>query len=500
VDGLIELVKQRFPTLLGDVDSAFINLCASTPAPDDTFVLTALQTWSPVPSQSFNADGSPIPVIVHVTPSPAAQITTNLVQYLSNVPPIPSYGNLPGPSTTNVADERRPSLLPWDNFHAEVRHLVMTVASQSDGRFPPTKWIPRVRISDEVSQLQPFIWDNVLNPVVAPFHGYHFTHPRDCQFSVAAEPDFVLWRDVGQSSVEVTGFVEVKGKWSVPSETNIRAQYESNRYVTGAVNQLFSYLALNHRSAGILTTYDMTWFFERREENGEEHLYVSDGIPFDSQNPTLFQCLAYFIGNVASNVNFKSPPSSRTSTPKQLRKYSSTQEMAGSPLKQSFSADDLSTGLKIGEGRTGNVFLADSNLTALKTLDVSKRPHLVPEIQNEIAIYARLKPLQGRVIPSFRYCGLVEGILLVVGLDYSGKPPSRLNQNQKAALVHGLSEIHSYGILHGDIRLENIVVDSDGHPFIIDFALSSFESNPEKLNEELDQLRTLLSSLSDSKS
>ena len=48
-----------------------------------------------------------------------------------------------------------------------------------------------------------------------------------------------------------------------------------------------------------------------------------------------------------------------------------------------------------------------------------------------------------------------------------------------------LNEIHSYGILHGDIRLENIVVDSAGHPFIVDFALSSLESNPEKLNEEL---------------
>ena len=61
----------------------------------------------------------------------------------------------------------------------------------------------------------------------------------------------------------------------------------------------------------------------------------------------------------------------------------------------------------------------------------------------------------------------------------------RLDQNQKEVLVEGLSEIHSYGILHGDIRLENIVVDSAGHPFIVDFALSSLESNPEKLNEEL---------------
>lgn len=427
---------------------------------------------------------------------PAPQVTVNLLEYLSIIPPTPSYGNLPGPSTTAVADQRRPSLLPWDNYQAEVRNWVVTVASESVERLSPPTWMPRASISNEVSELQPFIRHNVLNPVVYPFNGYHFTNHRDCLATVKAEPDFVLWRgDDGQSSVEVIGFVEVKGKWSVPSETNIREQYESNRYVAGAVNQLFSYLVLNHRKAGILTTYDMTWFFERREENGEEHLYVSDGIPFDSQSPSLFQCIAYFIGNVASSADFKSPPSSRTTSPRLLRKYSKVQEMQRSPLSQSFSADDLNTGPKIGEGRTGNVFLADSDLTALKTLDISKRPHLVSEILNEIAIYAKLEQLQGRIIPTFRYCGLVEDVLFVLGVDYAGKVPSRLNQNQKEALVQGLSEIHSYGILHGDIRLENIVVDSEGNPFIIDFALSTYESDPEKLSEELDSLRTLVSSL-----
>ncbi|KAI3655399.1 hypothetical protein MP638_005306, partial [Amoeboaphelidium occidentale] len=246
--------------------------------------------------------------------------------------------------------------------------------------------------------------------------------------------------------------------------------------------------------AGILTTYDMTWFFDRREENGEEFVYVSDGIPFNSEHPTLFQCIGYFMNDVASNIEVKSPPSSKASSARSLLK-SSSQEMIRSPLSQSFSADDINTGENIGEGRTGSVFLADSNLTALKTLDISKRPKLLPEILNEISIYSKLESLQGRIIPTLRYCGLVEGILFVVGFDYAGRVPKKLDDDQKRKLLDGLAEIHSIGILHGDIKPENIVVDSEGNPFIIDFAFSKIESDPELFEEEFAMFQRLISAL-----
>lgn len=425
----------------------------------------------------------------HVTGDPSGPMKLSLMQYLSIVPPASSYGNTPSRSSTIVNYQRRPSLLPWDNFMEQVRNWASTFASQNDYLYDPPVWVLFNRICDEVSQLQPFISKNILEPVVKPFDGWQFIHFRECGTPLRGEPDFVFVKDGSVHSV-----VEVQGNWNVPAERNIRSQYHSDHHVAGAVDQLYTYLVLNHRKAGVLTTYDMTWFFDRREENGEELVYVSDGIAFNSEHPTLFQCLSYFMHNVASDTEFKSPPSSRASSARSLRE-SSSQEMTRSPLSQSFSADDINTGEKIGEERTGAVFLADSNLTALKTLDIVKKPKLLPEIMNEISMYSKLESLQGRVVPRLRYCGLVEGILFVVGFDYVGNVPETLDENQKRKLSKGLAEIHSMGILHGDIRLGNIVVDSMGNPFIIDFTFSKIESDPELFEEEFSRMQNLLSAL-----
>lgn len=61
--------------------------------------------------------------------------------------------------------------------------------------------------------------------------------------------------------------------------------------------------------------------------------------------------------------------------------------------------------------------------------------------------------------------------------------------------MEGLAEIHSMGILHGDIRLANIVVDSSGDPYIIDFAMSKEESDPKLFKEEFAAFQKLISAL-----
>lgn len=332
----------------------------------------------------------------HITGDPIGPPKLSLVEYLSSIPPAASYGNLPSRSATTVDDTRRPNLLPWDNFKEQVRIWASGLHAHNT-LYDPPGWHLFHEITREVSELQPFIKDNVLGPAVKPFDAWKFVHPTKPELQPGGEPDFV-----GKKNGSLVSLVEVKGKWNVPAERNIRAQYQSDTVVASAVNQLYSYLALYHRKAGILTTYDMTWFFDRREENGEEVTYESDGIEFNCVTPTLFQCIAYFMSEVANDVEFKSPPSSRASSARLLRK-SSSQEMTQSPLKQSFSADDIDAGEFIGVGRTGAVFLADSNLTALKTLDIAKRPTLLPEILNEISMYTKMKALQGKFIPPLRF-------------------------------------------------------------------------------------------------
>lgn len=41
-------------------------------------------------------------------------------------------------------------------------------------------------------------------------------------------------------------------------------------------------------------------------------------------------------------------------------------------------------------------------------------------------------------------------------------------------IVKGVHNLHSKGVIHRDIKLENILLDSNYHPKLIDFGISSF--------------------------
>ncbi|KAJ8327180.1 hypothetical protein O5D80_004589 [Batrachochytrium dendrobatidis] len=74
----------------------------------------------------------------------------------------------------------------------------------------------------------------------------------------------------------------------------------TTRACASALNQLYHYMRLNHRQYGILSSYENTWFVHRNQEcavceepQGHETLYVSEGISFTAQTPTVQQCLSY---------------------------------------------------------------------------------------------------------------------------------------------------------------------------------------------------------------
>lgn len=58
-----------------------------------------------------------------------------------------------------------------------------------------------------------------------------------------------------------------------------------------------------------------------------------------------------------------------------------------------------------------------------------------------------------------------------------------------------LQEIHKVGILHDDIRCENLLIDSWGHASIIDFDQAKKSSSARAMEEEFLHLIDLLNSL-----
>jgi serine/threonine protein kinase len=52
-----------------------------------------------------------------------------------------------------------------------------------------------------------------------------------------------------------------------------------------------------------------------------------------------------------------------------------------------------------------------------------------------------------------------------------------LNHHQLLEIAEGAAYLHSEGIVHGDLRGSNILIDSGHHPRLADFGLGSFSDS-----------------------
>ncbi|CAB4434751.1 unnamed protein product [Rhizophagus irregularis] len=80
------------------------------------------------------------------------------------------------------------------------------------------------------------------------------------------------------------------------------------------------------------------------------------------------------------------------------------------------------------------------------------------------------------------------------GESFASKRNS-ITKEEKLLAIKGLQKIHALGVKHGDIRLDNIMMNrlmDRSHVWWIDFALSEIIGNAEDLEAELFELRYLL--------
>ncbi|RGB25224.1 kinase-like domain-containing protein, partial [Rhizophagus diaphanus] len=122
------------------------------------------------------------------------------------------------------------------------------------------------------------------------------------------------------------------------------------------------------------------------------------------------------------------------------------------------------------------------------SVDLSKAPsYVLEEMQKEVEIYKDLANIQGKYIPKLVCYGYYGGgMSFVIGMTI-----------QKTRAIKGLEAIHKHGILHNDIREENILINDNGVIFLIDFGMASqadtkkkrklFEEEQLKLSQLLDK-------------
>ncbi|CAI2186013.1 5453_t:CDS:2 [Funneliformis geosporum] len=147
--------------------------------------------------------------------------------------------------------------------------------------------------------------------------------------------------------------------------------------------------------------------------------------------------------------------------------------------QQKFSFVDFKFKDILGEGRSGKTLLCEfrGETIALKSVDLSKvPPYVLEEMQKEVEIYKDLDDIQGKYIPKLICYGYYEGgMSFVISMTIVGTSLSeqKIKKQQKTRAIKGLEAIHKHGILHNDIREENILINDNGDIYLIDFGMAS---------------------------
>jgi serine/threonine protein kinase len=123
-------------------------------------------------------------------------------------------------------------------------------------------------------------------------------------------------------------------------------------------------------------------------------------------------------------------------------------------------------------------------MIALKSVDLSKAPsYVLEEMQKEVEIYKDLADIQGKYIPKLVCYGYYGGDMsFVIGLTIVGTMLSnqKITKHQRLKAIKGLEAIHKRGILHNDIREENILINDNNDIYLIDFRMASREDTKKK--------------------
>jgi len=109
-------------------------------------------------------------------------------------------------------------------------------------------------------------------------------------------------------------------------------------------------------------------------------------------------------------------------------------------------------------------------------------PHLQQLLRHEVEVYQQLQELQGASIPKLLAYGPgVNGVGYFLALQFlPGTPLSCKTHGQQPhirdAAAAALRGVHACGILHGDVRKENYIVQSGGRVWVIDFTHATIGS------------------------
>ena len=316
--------------------------------------------------------------------------------------------------------------------------------------------------------------------------------------------------------------IEVKRKHILEGieEQSFPEFYKASEKARMVIQQIYNYMGANELRYGILTTYDNHWFLRREHTK----LWVSKTLPLESKSPPVLKVYAYLTRQAKEDPNSLHPlqipvqahgdnnsyvlrshtklPSSSSLNQQVSSTFVNQQSSSNTSVdQQNYSFTDFKFKSILGEGRSGKTLLCEfhGEMIALKSVDLSKAPsYVLEEMQKEVEIYKDLIDIQGKYIPKLICYGYYGGgMSFVIGMTIVGTSLNehKITKHQRTKALKGLEAIHKHGILHNDIREENILINDNDDIYLIDFGMASWEDTKKKrklFNEEQLKLSQLL--------
>ncbi|RIA83794.1 kinase-like domain-containing protein [Glomus cerebriforme] len=344
-----------------------------------------------------------------------------------------------------------PFYLPYEL----AKNLDMLI-DELNGQESSQEYLSEVDTSQFSSDLELLLWNNLFEEVnqfnfdnKPKFKRPQFMEYSNCfveENTIAGEPDFVVHFISGNSSkfimpieIIMNHVLQEIGEQTFPDF------YKSNENARKAIQQIYIYMTEAQLQYGVLSTYEFHWFLHRPDDEPSV-LYVSKTLSLQSQSPPVLKTYAF----------------------------------------TDFKYIDI-----LGYGRSGKTLLCEcefcENTIALKCTDLSKTPYILEEMRKEVKIYKILFDIQGKYIPNLLCYGYYCGMYYAIGMTLVGTPLNNYNhitENQRNKCLLAIKEIHNRGILHNDIRNENILLNKDGDVYLIDFGMASYYQDA-KGNEKL---------------
>jgi hypothetical protein len=128
-----------------------------------------------------------------------------------------------------------------------------------------------------------------------------------------------------------------------------------------------------------------------------------------------------------------------------------------------------------------------------KIVDNMRYPDAAASLQAEARAYARLRHLQGAVIPKLYGFYEVWGILTLLALQPVGNSVTEdeeINVKLRGKMKQALKRIHEAGFIHGDIARRNFC-KMGGSVFLVDLETCVRSQNRDQLHDEMDQVNRL---------